>query len=782
MKTFLLFLKRKALLLLSLFFTCILSAQTTVNIDNSWNPSPASVSKSSDLRIVFNTASMQGHSVKYVRNTDNIEVDLNATTDGNNIIVIVSSGILAGENNNLKLRVYKDNAKIKEFSIKLNAETPPVVNTAQNTQSSIPANEDLLVAIKIEAPTGRAFQDALLLRKAIEDKDAVLISKILKLYNSEATLESNDFLKSANASIKKAAEENTAAHGGKFLSFQDTKFGNLDVTKYANAMADIMIEHAKEELTIAFFDRFKKFVNDPKHAEFKVLFPKTCDKLENLLSYKYPEMIKALRVAFLDDIKSVALRVDDVLALEKYKEFTTKYPEITVAIRSLRLVYMLENGTLNASGVLSQMSKFTELNVPADNPNINLINIGSSIRVANLINESICHDESGQLVWHDSKHLIQLYNDEDLFRLYIGLIYEKGREIKFRKGPDQISFAAMLENHKTPIFFLQNKIQEFVDLTAKVKSIAKEINKKGETTTNEERYTYISTSIDVLEYGLSIYKFFDTASQVSDRFVPVLRLSNDIYKNIYEEEYNAAISNIMDLFESFADLSRTDRSASKTADNETVGTQLFDFVKKAKPYALFMANMVEAESEADIKAALEAVILPVGSSTIKKHSNFNFNVQSYLGARLSFTDAKNEAVENTWNDKFALSAPIGLSISYGFNGKGGSITLFVPLFDLGAVVDYKLKYKEEGTPNEELESKDYTIKLGQIISPGAYLVYGLPFDIPLSLGFGGQYGPGLSKIDENNSTKVSNPYWKWNAFLSVDIPLFNFINNPKNKK
>ena len=193
-----------------------------------------------------------------------------------------------------------------------------------------------------------------------------------------------------------------------------------------------------------------------------------------------------------------------------------------------------------------------------------------------------------------------------------------------------------------------------------------------------------------------------------------------------------------------------------------------------------MANMVEAKTEADIKAALDAVILPVGSSTIKKHSEFNFNVQSYLGARASLNKAKS-TVENTWNDTFALSAPIGLSVSWGLNRNWGAISLFVPLLDLGAIVDYKLKYENEGTPAEQVESKDYTIRLGQIFSPGIYAVYGFGANIPLSFGIGGQYGPGLSKIDEDNSTKVTNPYWRWNVFLSIDIPLFNFINHPKNK-
>lgn len=133
-----------------------------------------------------------------------------------------------------------------------------------------------------------------------------------------------------------------------------------------------------------------------------------------------------------------------------------------------------------------------------------------------------------------------------------------------------------------------------------------------------------------------------------------------------------------------------------------------------------------------------------------------------------------------------MSAPIGLSVSYGLNkgpGKNiGSVSLFASMFDLGAIVDYRLKKDSvvngNGTETEKI-SKDYKIELGQIFSPGAYVVYGFFGNIPLSLGFGAQYGPGLSKIETSGNTVINNPSWRWNAFLSVDIPFFTLGNKAK---
>jgi len=115
----------------------------------------------------------------------------------------------------------------------------------------------------------------------------------------------------------------------------------------------------------------------------------------------------------------------------------------------------------------------------------------------------------------------------------------------------------------------------------------------------------------------------------------------------------------------------------------------------------------------------------------------------------------------------------------------GSVSLFASLLDLGAIADYQLKAETVATPDgtdSTVINKDYTVKLGQIFSPGAFVVYGLPWSLPLALGVGGQYGPGLGKIETTGNTIANNPQWRWNIFLAVDIPFFNLANNPKKYK
>jgi hypothetical protein len=211
-----------------------------------------------------------------------------------------------------------------------------------------------------------------------------------------------------------------------------------------------------------------------------------------------------------------------------------------------------------------------------------------------------------------------------------------------------------------------------------------------------------------------------------------------------------------------------------------------EFIRK---YGLFIANMVQAKTPEEVQSVIEAAVLPVGSSSLKKHSDFNISVQSYLGASYNFSFKDNPT--NAWDGKVNVTAPIGISFSHGFN-KGGSISAFVSLIDIGAIVDYEIKQDTTFTrsiSNSAIDTtmiatvnkkNDYKVELGQIFSPGLFLVYGAPWDIPLSLMIGCQYGPGLISISDENTSFVK-PSLKWVASITVDIPWFTLSNTDKKK-
>lgn len=626
-----------------------------------------------------------------------------------------------------------------------------------------------------------------------------------------------------------------AAGGNNGFSF-GSAIGGLDVTNIANGISDFLIKRAKQELTLAFFNRFKKFSED--NPEFKILFPKTTANLSNLLDYAYPQMLPALRTGFLEDLKNVTYKLGDVMDLPRYSNLLKNLPEIKICLRSIKLVHELESGLANPAEVLHEFALFPEWHDP--NGTIAIRNIGGALDVATLLSESIKADTTGNRdgVWVPAKELRRLLDDKVFLKIYVGLLYRKAQidGIKFYDNNNSPQlFCDILLAQKNNLLTFRSSLSDLFDLTSGINALVSDISAKkraGTALTNDDYYNYINTSIDFIGKANTIVKNY-VALPIDEDYLDIAKKSNEIYKDVYTQKYAQLFSDALDVFDhilnkidegskykdlknqtSIKDYNGKEKSTvqkladvtndyspekEKVIDNIltdpavnadvrlAVGNyrlkQLVNFLKELKPYGLFMADMVGAQKPEEVEAALENAVLPVGSSSVKKNTNSNLSLQAYLGAYLS----NKENSFSSWTSKFGVIAPIGLSYTPGFLSwkSGGSLSLFGSLIDLSAIVDYKLKkdstVNANGTANTNAVSKDYKIKLGQIFSPGVFVVYGFFGNLPLSLGVGGQYGPGLSKINVDNTTVLNNPSWRWSVFLAVDIPFFNLHNKMKSK-
>jgi len=636
--------------------------------------------------------------------------------------------------------------------------------------------------------------------------------------------------------IERLRNGGQSATAAKLISNIPSGIGGINITNLASGLADLMIERAKEELTVAFFDRFKKFVKE--NPEFGVLFPKTTNNLNNLLSYKYPEMLPTLRTGFVDDLSQITFRLDDVLDMPRYVKLFENFPEVRIAIRSLRLVQELESGASNAADILKELSEFTEWDdngLKADDPKKDeLKNVGAIIKTATLLSESIrIKDEKNETnsVWVSAKDLKLFFKDEISTTIYLGLLYQSAKNdaIEYKINNTTTRVCDLIS--KVPVKQFYDKLREFNTLTERVNSNYKDLKRKISTksVSDDDYYNYINVSLDVVEYGLSLAKMFDVDTTKSGTYISLLRESNDVYRNVYKKQYGQAIVNSIDLLTKILALPDKNKitmvDASKLAAGKitelTVGNgklsqnlqwtlrdktipirnldtyvtdgdktyflssisdgphpidKLKRFIEDVKPYALFIANIAQAENEDDVKNALEAVILPVGSSSVKKYSSCNISVQSYLGARVNFA---NNDPSSSWGNQWGVIAPVGFAFSKGTNCGGkhpSSLSLFVSLLDVGAIVDYKLTMNT--TTNTT--TQDYQIKLGQIFAPGGYFVWGLPAGVPLSVGAGGQYGPGIFK--SSNGIQDITPGWRWNIFIGVDLPFFTLSNKVRDKR
>ena len=163
---------------------------------------------------------------------------------------------------------------------------------------------------------------------------------------------------------------------------------------------------------------------------------------------------------------------------------------------------------------------------------------------------------------------------------------------------------------------------------------------------------------------------------------------------------------------------------------------------------------------------MEASVLPVGSSAIKRNSSWSISINGYVGAYWSYANKKKDTYPT-----LGLSSPIGINISKGIspNGNCGGFSLNLQILDLGSLVNYYLIKGDTASIQN-----NFSVKLSNIFAPGFNLCYNIP-KTPLSIAWGGQYIPTLYKYEQINGKNDLTPIntWRWQLSLLIDIPLFN---------
>ncbi|NBC07313.1 MAG: hypothetical protein GVY26_08975 [Bacteroidetes bacterium] len=537
----------------------------------------------------------------------------------------------------------------------------------------------------------------------------------------------------------------------------------LDVTNVTTGLSRFMIERAREELTVAFFERFQRVA--ARNPEFSALFPLTTNRLGRLLEFQYGEMLPALRTAFQTDLERLIFRLDNFFRLEDYRELLEELPEVRLAIRLLRLARELESGK-SPVALLEDLKELAEREL-AGEPRFQ--NLRSSLQLATLFTKSLRSIAPNRsLITFEEFSL--LTQDRVALEVYFGLLYQQAEaaDIAFTAGGQRLQFTAFLEQQRGNLFTIENYLMELLQLIERLEEIKGGVSFKQSRNvplSPEEVDAYLQAALDVVQHALGIGVAM-LPGTVRDRYYQILQQAQSLYRYLSAEEYTDAVLTASALL----------RNLLEAGDEVLPGFEYdkarIDRIAELLEYGLFMANMVQASSPAEIEATIANAALPAGSSSIKKAAGWNVAVQSYLGAYYRLDDPS--ATGTAWNNTFGLHAPVGIALSRGL-GRGGSLSAFGALIDIGAAVDYELQLSEDPTTGNTVVERDYKIELGQIFSPGAYLVYGAPYHLPISLGVGGQYGPGLSSI-ESNRVVQDDPSWRWQVFLAVDIPLVNLWN------
>lgn len=550
-------------------------------------------------------------------------------------------------------------------------------------------------------------------------------------------------------------------------------FGGTNVTAFADGLAKFLIKRSKQELYVSFFQNFPEFIK--KYPEFEKLFPKTTMVIHNFKSWEYANVLNTLKEALEKDLKQLPSNFQSLLDIDT-SETSIIDKKAIERVRKIKAWLQTDEGITLVAGLylgnqfLSGNKMPEIINSIASKENISKItikdksleaNLKSGLAFIRIVSNAVRSNEVTKS-YIPIKDL-RLALDDKIFRdLFIGLIYQQLRNEDVQINGQAIVNFIDRNDINGLLTYIQNFVTESQNVTAAIQQL-KVVKRTNDDASAEwaavlqtvYNFIPVATNTEVISPRSALSAEIKNVAAKSQEFIAITH-------DIAIRNYSAAIVDLMEMLP-------------VTDDKD-----LNDFKAFILKYGSFAANVVQAENSDDVEKAIESVALPVGSASIKKNTSFSIAVNAYLGGFYGNEYLAGKTA-NKWAPISGVYAPVGVSFSWGINKNGTgskfadffvkdfSLSAFVSIIDIGAIASYRL----EDPTTEKLPE----VKLQNIFAPGLGIVYGFP-KFPLSIGYSYQLGPELRQINAEQA-ETSQPNYRWQFFLAVDIPIFNLYAKTK---
>ena len=675
-------------------------------------------------------------------------------------------------------------------------------------------------------PTGIPIMDALTLANAgLNAYDTIM--RIFSFYSSDSITKTNlttweavsdrykdnkyiqDYVTAFKDLILVTATAQSKESTANILSSALSSVGGLDVTNIADGLAKFLVKRAKEELSTAFFEKFKTEIT--KYPDLQTVFPQTYKSLMAIDNeiYNFQSYLQTLRESFQKDLSSLPSNLPTIVT--NHPDFFNRQPVLTGILNSAFYISQQIQGHQHPGYIIE--------NYPADDiwsqPGVDA-NVLASFKTLILFSTSLKNNTDTVSYWVPFKNIQPLFTSSNQFLgIYLGLLEQKAKlsgirftdaggttyplEVIIEKAHDAV--ATDLPKYKS---FLKNVCLKIQALEAKINALKKVSN--NDSLLIENYYNVVSSSIDLMKYmttAETLPHFPPSLGIHTDvnKYFNIAQLFSDIVVDVNRKNYSSAIVNGVNVYDSIFSKKNLKTYADAITANPPIAppkdavvadiakaaaAATADTISNAKNtffrYGTFMASMVAAKSSDDVENTIEAFALPAGSARIKRESAFNVSLNGYPG--MYYGHEKISGIkDNLAFNSYGVTAPIGVTLSWGHTflfiptgdqgwkdgKKGWSTSLFLSLIDLGAIAAYRV--------NNDSVQQVPTIQLKDIFSPGAFISLGFPKS-PLSLNFGAQLGPNLRKVDDSKNDYSGKTYVRFSASLVVDIPVINLFTKP----
>ncbi|MCW5924234.1 MAG: hypothetical protein KIS77_18070 [Saprospiraceae bacterium] len=529
-------------------------------------------------------------------------------------------------------------------------------------------------------------------------------------------------------------------------------------TAVADGLAKFLVARTKEELSIVFFRDFQDEMR--RNTALNTLFPSTAAVLDLIGEriYQYNLYLESMRESFDKDMKVLPLNLKAYLTNTQFIR-SEKYQ--ILAEDALDLSQLFLDG-MSPDSIIAHLAMQSAVQQPTRRASVldptdqqQLTDLAAGLRTLHLLSESLRSDDDTQ-IWLPAKKVSAALRDEAVLNIYLGLLWHHGHRIQFSDGASVRDKLGGIARNTGP---MRDCLRDFAQHAEDTRIGLRNSYRRGpdDDMRYEQQFRFFDPFFKLLQTGMrfktQVAGYTGASTRTDTIFLKSLQHLNDLNLDIRRKHYAAAVNDLLFVFDQLA--------------------PAFEHRDKVFKYGHFIAAVAAADNSDQIAAAIEAVALPPGSSRVKKQNHFSVAINAYTGVT-----AGSEHLQGFGGKPFvALSAPLGFSASWGLgleSGKKiGSITLYAPLIDVGALVAFRF--------DDPFSNNLPELEWGNLLSPGLYLAYGFFNELPFTFGIGAQRGPNLRKVSTGTGD-INVSGWRVGAFFAVDIPLFNLYVKPRQRR
>jgi hypothetical protein len=386
--------------------------------------------------------------------------------------------------------------------------------------------------------------------------------EVLKEIKGNRFLETSFVIKKENyQTVKKSDREAGAQSGGtEFISGKAlTSIGGLDVTNIADGFAKFLVKRTKEELNVAFFSKFKKTLNDSTFRDLKTLFPKTCELLEAIGEeiYNYNRYLQNLREAFQSDIKTLDENLPGIIP--NHSGFFDQHFELAIGLNSACYITTSLKNQVHPGDILDNypVDKIFIRKGESDYFNKNW---SGAIQTLQLLSESFRDSSSldDDKYWVDGKKIKEMVNNTEVFKIYLGLIYQLAKtrhdSIQYRNGSlvmlmDAFDFDNDYNAYKRYISNFAFKVNEVNEMLKKYKY------PKNDSVAIENYTKFFKSSVGLIEYCTEVSNLphFDKIIKINlhsslQNYFKITYETSDLVIDINRRNYSSAVNRALSIY------------------------------------------------------------------------------------------------------------------------------------------------------------------------------------------------------------------------------------------